>query len=136
MRVVAMLTTIMILAGCVAQNEPSALQATAYEMLPDFCAAQLGSHTQRQPSELDSNDIRIVNWNIQKGGDPHWAEDLASFISEPDLMIFQEASRDTDAWDIFAADYYRSFARGYRTPGALGSVTGVMTLSSIAPLTR
>ena len=126
----------MIAAGCAAQSELPTWQSAAAHTSPESCVSQLGSNKQRQQHELDSSDIRIVNWNIRKGGDPDWTDDLASFISEPDLMIFQEASQDTDAWETVAANYYRSFARGYRTPGASGSVTGVMTLSSAEPLTR
>ena len=52
---------------------------------------------------------------------------------EPDLMIFQEASLNTNAWGVVASDQYRSFAPGYRTKR---SVTGVMTVSAAQPLTQ
>jgi endonuclease/exonuclease/phosphatase (EEP) superfamily protein YafD len=136
MRALIMLTTILIVTGCATQNELSNVQAATLYESPESCAAQLGSDNLRQYRELDSSDIRIVNWNIQKGGDPEWINDLASFANDPNLMIFQEASQDTGAWDIVASDHSRSFARGYRTPGAAGSVTGVMTLSSAEPWTR
>jgi endonuclease/exonuclease/phosphatase (EEP) superfamily protein YafD len=74
-----------------------------------------------------------VNWNIQKGRDPQWTADLATFTGEPDLMIFQEASLNTAAWGVVATDHYRSFAPGHRTSR---SVTGVITFSTAEPLTQ
>jgi len=100
---------------------------------PVACGAQLGLSSRSQRSELDSSDIRMVNWNIQKGGNPDWAADLNSFTGEPDLMIFQEAALNTAAWSIVGTDQYRSFAPGSRTRQSL---TGVMTISSAEPLTQ
>ena len=109
------------------------LAAVVIQTEPESCAAQLGSTRQSLHDELDSSDIQIVNWNIQKGKDPEWAADLAAIRGEPDLMIFQEASLNTDAWGVVASDQYRSFAPGYRTRR---SVTGVMTVSAAEPLTQ
>ena len=75
----------------------------------------------------------MVNWNIQKGGDPQWTTDLAAFQSDPDLMVFQEAPLNSNAWDVVSADHYHSFSPGYRTSRAL---TGVMTVSAVKPLTQ
>ena len=138
-RTIATIATLTILAamtGCAAQNEVSGLRAKAMQTSPESCAAQLGSNRHSQQRELDSRGIRMVNWNIQKGGDPDWSDDLSMFTSEPDLMIFQEAALDMDEWEIIAAGHYRSFAPGYRTPGTAGSITGVMTLSAVEPLTN
>lgn len=135
MRAIAALTVLAAMTGCAAQNEVSGLRAAAAQTSPESCAAQLGSNRHLQQQELDSSDIRMVNWNIQKGGDPDWTDDLSTFTKEPDLMIFQEAALDMDAWEIVAAGHYRSFAPGYRTRGKAGSVTGVMTLSAAEPMT-
>lgn len=134
MRAIATLTVLVAMSGCAVQSELSGLR-TAVQTSPEFCAAQLGSNRHLQQQELDSSDIRMVNWNIQKGGDPDWTDDLSTFTKEPDLMIFQEAALDMDAWEIVAAGHYRSFAPGYRTRGMAGLVTGVMTLSAAEPLT-
>ncbi len=107
--------------------------ATAIQTDPEACSRQLGDNKHLPHDELNSTDIRIVNWNIQKGGDPEWMADLATFTGEADLMIFQEVSLNRGDWDIIAVDHYRSFAPGYRT---LRSQTGVMTLSSAMPLTQ
>jgi endonuclease/exonuclease/phosphatase (EEP) superfamily protein YafD len=75
----------------------------------------------------------LVNWNIQKGGDPEWATDLATFQAHPHLMILQEVPFNTKPWDVVVDDGYQSFAPGYRTSRA---VTGVMTVSTVKPLTQ
>lgn len=136
MRAIAALTVLAAMTGCAAQNEVSGLRAAAVQTSPESCAAQLGNNRYSQQQELDSSDIRMVNWNIQKGGDPDWTGDLSMFTNEPDLMIFQEAALDMDEWEIIAASHYRSFAPGYRTRGTAGSITGVMTLSAVEPMTN
>lgn len=100
---------------------------------PEACSNQLVGNDRSTNDELDSRDIRIVNWNIQKGGDPQWATDLATIQSDPDLMLFQEASLNSNAWGVVTADQYHSFSPGYRTRRSL---TGVMTVSATMPLTQ
>lgn len=107
--------------------------AAVIQTEPDSCAAQLGGRRRSLRDELDSSDIQMVNWNIHRGSDPEWTADLAAITGEHDLMIFQEASLNTDAWGEVAADQYRSFAPGYRTRR---SMTGVMTVSVAEPLTQ
>ncbi len=109
------------------------LAAVGIQTEPESCAAQLGGSRRSQHDELDSSDIRMVNWNINRGSDPAWTADLATMTGEADLMIFQEASLNTNAWGVVASDQYRSFAPGYRTKR---SVTGVMTVSAAQPLTQ
>jgi len=134
-RAIATLTVLAAMTGCAAQSEFSGLRTASVQTSPESCAAQLGGNRHPHQQELDSSDIRMVNWNIQKGGDPDWTDDLATFTKEPDLMIFQEAALDMDEWEFVAAGHYRSFAPGYRTRGPAGLVTGVMTLSAAEPLT-
>lgn len=109
------------------------LAAVDIQTEPESCAAQLGGSKRSRHHELDSSDIQMVNWNIQRGSDPGWTADLAIITGEPDLLIFQEASLNTDAWGVVASDEYRSFAPGYRTRR---SATGVMTISAAEPLTQ
>jgi endonuclease/exonuclease/phosphatase (EEP) superfamily protein YafD len=135
MRIIATLTIAMTVAGCATQNRTAEWQPAGMSMSPDSCAAQLGSHREAQLYELDSRDIRVVNWNIQKEGNPDWVADLSSIADKPDLMIFQEAKLQADTWTTVGADHFRSFAAGYRTPGRSGSVTGVLTLSAAEPMT-
>jgi endonuclease/exonuclease/phosphatase (EEP) superfamily protein YafD len=100
---------------------------------PEACMAQLGADNSELYKQLDSTDIRLVNWNIQKGGDPEWVSDLNRITVEPDLMTLQEAALNTDAWSDVGAKHYRSFAPGYLTRHSL---TGVMTISSAEPVTQ
>jgi endonuclease/exonuclease/phosphatase (EEP) superfamily protein YafD len=134
MRSLATLIAIAAMTGCVASNQGADRRAgasTAIQTAVESCSSQLGGNSPSQHDELDSADIRVVNWNIQKGGDPNWMADLATFTGEPDLMIFQEVSLNSAALGDIAIDHHRSFAPGYRT---LKSLTGVMTLSTAGPL--
>ncbi len=109
------------------------LAAVVIQTEPASCAAQLRGSRRALDDELDSGDIKIVNWNLQKGANPEWIADLSAITGEPDLMIFQEASLNTDVWRTVAADQYRSFAPGYSTKQR---ITGVMTVSAAEPLTQ
>ena len=80
-----------------------------------------------------NNEFSIVNWNIQKGKRENWAGDLQELQAGADLMILQEAPRESDAWDDLLQPHFRSFAEGF---GFTNSVTGVLTMSSVAPLTE
>jgi endonuclease/exonuclease/phosphatase (EEP) superfamily protein YafD len=97
------------------------------------CSSQLIGSGGPEHDELDSGNIRLINWNIQKGGDPEWTTDLATFQANPHLMILQEVPFNTTAWDVVAKNGHQSFAPGYRTSRA---VTGVMTVSAAKPLTQ
>ena len=130
---IAILVAMTAITGCATRGEFTNGQVMAAETDPLVCAMQIGGRDRAHNDVLDSGDIRLVNWNIQKGGDPEWTADLATFTDDPDLMIFQEAVYGTDEWDVVASDHHRSFAPGHRTATSL---TGVMTLSSAEPLTQ
>jgi len=137
-RALVSLIAIAAVTGCATYSENGdwrvdARHAAAIQTEPESCARQLVGSSRSQNDELDSRDIRIVNWNIQKGRDSRWAADLAKFTGDSDLMIFQEASLNTAAWDVVASNHYRSFAPGHRT---WWSVSGVITLSTAEPLTQ
>jgi endonuclease/exonuclease/phosphatase (EEP) superfamily protein YafD len=100
---------------------------------PEACSAQIGMNRSEHYNKLDSTDIRLVNWNIQKGGDPEWASDLNTLTGESQLVTLQEAALNSEAWGTVGAESYRSFAPGYETRRSL---TGVMTISSAEPLTQ
>jgi endonuclease/exonuclease/phosphatase (EEP) superfamily protein YafD len=121
------------LTGCAVVDESANRLAGDVHTDPLACGSQLVGSSRSEQGELDSSDIRMVNWNIQKGGDPQWTTDLATFQSDPDLMIFQEAPLNSNAWDVVSVDQYLSFSPGYRTSRAL---TGVMTVSAVKPLTQ
>lgn len=97
------------------------------------CVASLAGDTRTVSRELDSRDFSVVNWNIQKGQDPDWVNDLAEVHAEPDLLIVQEASRQHEAWEVLAPGHFHSFSEGF---GLNRNPSGVMTLSAAQPLTE
>jgi endonuclease/exonuclease/phosphatase (EEP) superfamily protein YafD len=121
--------------ACVVHSEAIGLPSAAvpYPAMPQSCSARLAEGRSNAHDELNSDDIRLVNWNIQKAKDPDWSADLAMQVSNPDLLILQEVPLNMDVWKTVAADHYRSFAPGHRSWRAM---TGVMTLSRAEPLVQ
>lgn len=121
------------LTGCAVNGESVDALASDIHTNPLTCSSQLvGSHRSAN-GELDSRDIRLVNWNIQKGSDSTWTTDLATYQGSPDLMILQEVPLNSNAWDLITTDRHHAFSPGYRTSKSL---TGVMTISATKPLTQ
>ena len=99
-RVPALLIAVVSLTGCAVLDENINVQASDVHTTPLTCSNQLvGSH-ESVDGALDSADIRLVNWNIQKGGDPEWSTDLATFEGAPNLTVLQEVPLDSDAWSM------------------------------------
>lgn len=121
MKYFSTLLAILVLSGCATSREPVA------------CADQPGSQRAVTGDELDSADIHVVNWNIQKGGDPQWSADLTSLHETPDLYVFQEAPLKSTVWNETTVDQHHAFAPGYKSRRSL---TGVMTISATRPLTQ
>lgn len=121
------------LTGCASFDESTDVLAGGIHTDTLACSSQLvGSHRSAHGG-LDSGDIRLLNWNIQKGDDPQWTTDLATFHGDPDLMILQEVPLNSNARSVVSDDQYRAFSPGYRTRQSL---TGVMTVSAAKPLTQ
>lgn len=133
MRVPATLVVIAAATGCAVSDESANALTGDVHTNPLACSSQLVGSNQSAHDELDSGDIRVVNWNIQKGDDPQWTTDLATFQGDTDLMVFQEAPLNSNAWGAVTADQYQAFSPGYRTRRSL---TGVMTVSAAKPLTQ
>jgi len=123
------------ISACVAHNEANTLHhvAVGYHPTAESCSTALANGPFESPRELNSDEIRLVNWNIQKARDPDWSTDLAMQVGNPDLLILQEVPLNMNVWNTVAADHYRSFAPGHRTRRAM---TGVMTLSRAEPLVQ
>ncbi len=124
---------ILLVSGC--STQPTAPDRAAMGATDEAsaCVASLAGRSRTASRELNAHGFSVVNWNIQKGQDPDWVEDLAKVHDEADLLILQEASPHYDAWEALAPRHFRSFAEGFglsRTP------SGVMTLSSAQPLTE
>ncbi len=125
---------LLLIAGCsvqpVAPDQKAGLQL---DPAASACVESLANPRAAAGLKLDPRSIRVVNWNIQKGGDPGWAADLEALDGEADLMILQEASPALNALGSVATQHHLAFAEGYK---GLKRQTGVMTLSRATPLTE
>lgn len=77
------------------------------------------------------NEIRLLNWNIAKGGLHGCFTDLRYLSQDKDLVIIQEAALGGALNEAFTGHNHRSFSPGFynRT-----HQTGVMTASRVPPL--
>ena len=132
-RIFAASSVMLVLSSCTTQ--PAAPVRLTAEPAPDAsaCIADLGGSPAAASRLLDSDNISVVNWNIQKGMNTAWVGDLAGKGMSPDLLILQEASIETDAWQDIVPEHYSSFAEGF---GPNWSPSGVMTVSVAEPLTE
>ncbi len=132
-RNLAVYSTLLVLASC--STQPAAPVRVAAEPAPDTaaCIADLDSDRNMASRALDSRNISIVNWNIQKGRNTEWVRDLSEIGATPDLLILQEASVKTSVWRDLVPDHHSSFAEGF---GPDWSPSGVMTVSAAEPLTE
>jgi endonuclease/exonuclease/phosphatase (EEP) superfamily protein YafD len=76
--------------------------------------------------------ITVVNWNAQKGKNPHFASDLQLLLEheKPDLVFLQEARAN-----LFKPEQMGGyFAEGWSYPWPGGKTTGVLTLSRVPPV--
>lgn len=103
------------------------------ELGVDACRESLREARPTPAAGLDASNIRLVSWNAKKTSEPSWEVEFASLVSDRDLILIQEASLREDTINAMQAAPHWSFAPGYRTRG---QVTGVLTLSSMRPLTQ
>jgi len=82
---------------------------------------------------LDPENIDLFVWNIHKNQHADALNDLAEMAADMDLVLLQEATLTDSPRDRLRRAPYWSFAPGFRTADSL---TGVMTMSSIQPLTH
>ena len=97
------------------------------------CRAALAGAGDTGGHELDPASIRLVNWNVQKQGPDGWKSDYDQLADGKQLVLIQEASLREDTINDVDASKHWSFAPGYRT---VDQISGVLTLSSIRPLTQ
>lgn len=129
------------LAGCAASASGPAWPAAgseshlraADERRIDTCTDALDAPRHAAVGALDAARIDLVNWNIKKKSIPTWREDYSRLTRGTELILIQEAALRADTIVALPAVPHWSFAPGYRADGA---VTGVLTLSSVEPLTR
>ncbi|MDJ0940718.1 MAG: endonuclease/exonuclease/phosphatase family protein [Woeseiaceae bacterium] len=123
----------LLVSGCTSQPTAVSDARASVRVAPaaSACIDAIAGDDAMHHSQLDADAIRVVNWNMQKGGHPDWADDLDTLHDETDILILQEASPDLDAWNRLAPTHHRSFAQGFQ---GFGRNTGVMTLSAAAPV--
>ena len=126
-------SALLVLTSCTTQ--PTAPVRVTAATAPDAaaCIDDLAGERPADAAMLDPRNISIVNWNIQKGRNTEWVEDLSAIGAEPDLLILQEASVRTRVWRDLVPGHHESFAEGF---GPNWSPSGVMTVSAAEPLTE
>jgi endonuclease/exonuclease/phosphatase (EEP) superfamily protein YafD len=97
------------------------------------CRELIAANITTTGATFDSANIRLLNWNIQKQRNGDAGDELNELANGKDLILIQEASlREETIADVDSSKHW-SFAPGYLLDG---EVTGVMTMSSIKPLTQ
>jgi endonuclease/exonuclease/phosphatase (EEP) superfamily protein YafD len=108
--------------------------AEALNTLADCNITALEQNIPSSAAQLDGNNIRLLNWNIQKSSQKGWLADLREFGARSDLVLLQEATLEENLAEAIAAPHiYTVFAPGYRTGNYS---TGVMTLSRAPALSK
>lgn len=97
------------------------------------CNGSLPSRQTRGPYSdiLDPAKIQLLSWNVQKGGNAQWSEDLLRLSAEKDLVLLQEAHLTESfgqALEQTGLHWHLAKAFEYRD-----AETGVMTASTGAP---
>jgi len=99
----------------------------------ESCQAAIATPTDDSLHVLDPSRIELFVWNMQKGNHPDSFSDLSRLAAGKDLVLIQEARLEQEPVGALNDARYWSFAPGYKTDSAS---TGVMTLSTAAPLTH
>jgi endonuclease/exonuclease/phosphatase (EEP) superfamily protein YafD len=127
----------LMLASCAWQGDrfadvtPSEVAATQSPVATEFCVGQLFTTPDENSPELDSQNIRLLNWNTHKYADSRAHDDLLNFGSGADLILLQESIQDYTHMPSLNPQLHWEFAPGYVQAGIK---TGVMTASSVAPI--
>ncbi len=124
------------LAGCAtvpdAEQLLSAARAGAIESRRAPCGgAPVAVATATQA--LKAPPLRVVSWNLHKGEDAGWQQDLARYAAENDLLLMQEAVLTQELRDVIEKAGHR-----WQMVGAFSSdgvERGVMIAARVAPIT-
>ena len=120
------LTVQMVLCGVFSSNLSADVPEISQGVAPCITAlAQPVSNFSALPSSFS-----MVTWNIEKGSDPRWLEDLQVYPSLPHLILLQEAYTPSPFVRLVGSVVYESFSPGYQTRVLQ---TGVMTIASVMP---
>ena len=72
----------------------------------------------------------MSSWNIEKGNDPRWLDDLLTHQTPPELILLQEAFIPSPFDALGGPVVYESFSEGYLA-GSLQ--TGVLSVARVRP---
>ena len=97
------------------------------------CRGLLARRAPEDAGALDASDLRVLNWNIQKGQQLGWHSDLQQLARDSQLVLIQEAALRPEMLNASRLASFWSFAPGYKSKQAQ---TGVVTVSSVRPLTQ
>lgn len=84
-------------------------------------------------ADFDSANIEILNWNIKKGGEADWEQDLDRFATGKQLILLQEAALSMGLPGHLRQAPFAAFSPGYINDD---DITGVVTFSSVTPLSH
>ena len=94
----------------------------------EACLQQLGA----QPTSYGAlpGQFRLVSWNIEKGNDSNWVDDLLKAPRPLDLILLQEAYQPSVFGDLLMPGVHERFSEGFL---AKDLQTGVLSVSRVAP---
>lgn len=84
----------------------------------------------KQTTHLNSDNITLISWNIEKGKNAGWKAELKKLSKGAQLVLLQEAIFIDEMKDSADEAVYWSFSPGYKTQYYN---SGIMTLSSSTP---
>ena len=140
-RIVVIVAIVAIISACASTGtrHDNAFQSTYADRDRDTATdvASCKNHLQAAPSNmvtgLDITDFGFLNWNIKKGELTDWQNDINELAQGKDFVVLQEAVLHPDFIQAVEGLDHWSFSPGYQ---AASGLTGVLTLSRVAPLAR
>ena len=97
----------------------------------DSCRIALGKRPAADTRRIALTRMRLVNWNTHKNSDAAMQADINRLASGADLLLLQEAVRNSRAFRDINDQFHWSFAPGFERASLS---TGVMTASRVRPL--
>ena len=100
----------LLLSSCAHQYVEQLSQVSANSMIHhvptangiEECRELMAADITSNGAELDSTNIRLLNWNIQKQRNTNAADDLNALALDKDLVLIQEASLREETTECFA----------------------------------
>lgn len=89
-------------------------------------------HSRKAPATTeDQNSVRVLSWNIEKGFNLGWEEDLREFAADADFILLQEAVLKEEMQSPQDRNLFWSFSKGYTTDHY---TSGVLIASQLQPV--